>query len=170
MVTEARKERTARWREAHKEQIKAYQRAYYLSHRDEAVAYRVAHAEARRAHDAAHREEKAASRKAYGDAHKSEASEHNARQKIDAINAYGGPICACCGETMLEGLTIDHINGDGAKHRREVGHGTGVYRWLRRNNYPPGFQVLCFTCNCAKGTGDHCPHADVRALSEYAPH
>jgi len=29
--------------------------------------------------------------------------------------------------------------------------GTSLYSWLRTNGYPPGYQVLCITCNMAKG-------------------
>jgi hypothetical protein len=70
-----------------------------------------------------------------------------------------GRVCACCGAT--ERLTIDHVNGDGRQHREEIGKGSGaVYRWLIANGFPPGFQVLCLSCNNSKWTGDHCrlPH------------
>lgn len=73
--------------------------------------------------------------------------------KIDAMNAYGGCKCNCppCGETILSGLNIDHINGGGTQHRKKVGNGGySMYRWLKNNNYPPGFQVLCATCNLSR--------------------
>src|ERR1019366_4483037 len=38
----------------------------------------------------------------------------------DFIAAYGGK-CACCGETERIFLTIDHIGGGGAEHRRQFG-------------------------------------------------
>jgi len=81
------------------------------------------------------------------------------RQLInEVIDAYGGK-CKCCGETRREYLTIDHVNGDGRKHNREMGFSSpnGLYRWLRQNNYPEGFQVLCFNCNCGKGNYTVCP-------------
>jgi hypothetical protein len=65
--------------------------------------------------------------------------------------------CACCGEKHLEFLTIDHINGGGVKHQKEIGVGR-LYGWLIRNNFPEGFQVLCYNCNCAKGHYNYCPH------------
>ena len=65
-----------------------------------------------------------------------------------AFTAYGGPECACCGETHEEFLTLDHANGNGAEHRREIGKSTlYLLQWLKKNNYPPGFRVLCPTCN-----------------------
>ncbi|WP_428323671.1 hypothetical protein [Nitrosopumilus sp.] len=67
--------------------------------------------------------------------------------------------CKCCEESLFEGLTIDHINGDGKKHRETgCGHGQALYQWLVKNDYPEGFQVLCGTCNIAKGTKKECPH------------
>lgn len=78
------------------------------------------------------------------------------RLRQDIFNAYGKQ-CACCGESQKEFLTIDHINGDGAKHRRER-NGSNLYVWLRQNDYPEGFQTLCWNCNCAKHIYGICPH------------
>jgi hypothetical protein len=63
----------------------------------------------------------------------------------------------CCGESHYEFLTIDHVNGDGADHRRETNN-EDIYRWLERNNFPPGFRVLCMNCNFALGYHGYCPH------------
>lgn len=76
--------------------------------------------------------------------------------KQRAFAAYGGPQCKCCGETTIEFLSIDHIDGDGAEHRQTIGN--RIYRWLFRNSYPSGFQVLCMNCNFAKGQFGQCPH------------
>lgn len=55
---------------------------------------------------------------------------------------------------------MDHINGDGNKHRKIVkGVARHVYNWIQRNNYPNMFQVLCFNCNCGKNANNNvCPH------------
>lgn len=59
--------------------------------------------------------------------------------------------CQCCGESHYEFLTIDHMNNDGAEHRREIGIGGGrLYEWLIKNNFPEGYQVLCWNCNMSK--------------------
>lgn len=74
-----------------------------------------------------------------------------------AVLEHYGPDCACCHST--ENLCVDHINGDGREHRAEVGCGEdprGMCRWLIRNNFPPGFQVLCHPCNNSKGRGTTC--------------
>jgi hypothetical protein len=79
-------------------------------------------------------------------------------QKVKkATLAYYGGSCACCGETELAFLTIDHINGGGCKHRKENGFGS-LYGWLKRNGYPEGFQVLCMNCNLGKYLCGACPH------------
>jgi hypothetical protein len=67
------------------------------------------------------------------------------KDKERAFDAYGGRFCSCCGETEMLFLTIDHVNGDGGKHRKEL-NGKKIYAWLRQNNYPEGYQVLCFNC------------------------
>jgi len=84
------------------------------------------------------------------------------RRRDEVLNAYGGQ-CACCGETRRMFLTIDHVNNDGAEHRRQIGgkSATRILRWLCENGYPPGFQVLCWNCNHAKHlNGGVCPHQE----------
>lgn len=74
------------------------------------------------------------------------------------FQAYGGK-CACCGETKPEFLAMDHIDGNGAAHRRKIKKvGLSFYRWLRTNNWPSGYRVLCHNCNCARGFVGYCPH------------
>lgn len=80
---------------------------------------------------------------------------HKRRAKMDALGAYGSK-CVCCGESNIEFLSFDHINNDGAEHRKSVK--SDMATWLRLNNYPPGFQILCFNCNCSKGMFGYCPH------------
>lgn len=77
------------------------------------------------------------------------------KQRI--IDEYGGK-CNCCGESEPIFLSIDHIDNNGAAHRREVGN--KIYNWLEKHNYPKGnFQLLCFNCNFGKRVnGGICPH------------
>lgn len=84
-----------------------------------------------------------------------------ARQFAAVLAAYGGA-CACCGETTPAFLTIDHVDGGGAEHRREVGR--DIYRWLVREGFPDGFRLLCWNCNCGRErNGGMCPHETQRA-------
>ncbi len=86
-------------------------------------------------------------------------SENRRKNKMTIISNYGGQ-CACCGETKMEFLTIDHIDGGGTQHRKSlVQSGTTIYRWIIKNNFPKGFQVLCLNCNMGRYlNGGICPH------------
>lgn len=90
---------------------------------------------------------------------KKEIQERRLKFKIEVFSHYG-QVCNCCGESNIHFLTIDHVGGGGNAHRRtnKIWSGTSTYIWLRKNNYPTGFQVLCFNCNMAKRTSDVCPH------------
>lgn len=74
-------------------------------------------------------------------------SQYALKQKIKALTHYcnGDPYCVECGITDIRVLTADHIGGNGNEHRRSINVPSGLkfYRWLIRNNYPNGFQVLC---------------------------
>jgi hypothetical protein len=68
---------------------------------------------------------------------------------------YGNGKCACvkCGNEDIRVLTIDHINGNGAEDRRKTEFkkdSRRLYAWLKRNNYPSGYQCLCMNCNWIK--------------------
>jgi hypothetical protein len=81
--------------------------------------------------------------------------------KSKVLDYYGNK-CACCGETISKFLTLDHINNDGAEHRRELkikGSSQSIYLWIIKHNYPDRFQILCFNCNIGKNlNGGICPH------------
>ena len=89
--------------------------------------------------------------------------------KLLVLSKYG-TVCQCCGEDQYQFLSIDHIDGNGAEHRRQIfGNprgGGGWYRWLRRNGFPPGYRVLCLNCNFAYGFYKVCPHKIPRAQAE----
>lgn len=101
-------------------------------------------------------------------------SERRAKVRKSVYEAYGGFRCSCCGETEPLFLTIDHIDNDGAEHRRnlktKIGKGgTAFFDWLKRNKFPPGFQVLCRNCNWGKhANGGICPHRDPEGSSTRA--
>jgi hypothetical protein len=84
------------------------------------------------------------------------------RCRDQVFNAYGGYKCNCCGETERMFLSIDHVNNDGAEERKSGkyrGSGTGFYVWLRKSNFPSGYQVLCMNCQIGKHkNGGVCPH------------
>lgn len=82
------------------------------------------------------------------------------QRRLEMIDHYsdGSMSCICCGETEYEFLTLDHINGGGSKHRKELG-AANIYNALRKAGYPPGYQILCFNCNCGRQRNKGiCPH------------
>jgi RNase P subunit RPR2 len=78
----------------------------------------------------------------------------------DVITHYGGR-CVCCGEDREVFLALDHIDGGGRAHRKEVGTGHNFYLWVKKNGYSSDLQVLCHNCNWAKRMGV-CPHQQER--------
>ena len=83
--------------------------------------------------------------------------------KTQVFDHYGRT-CRCCGETEPLFLDIDHMDNDGAKHRKahKLTAGTQFYVWLIRNNFPANFQTLCSNCNRAKYRNNGvCPHQNA---------
>lgn len=80
-----------------------------------------------------------------------------ARIKKEVIDSYGGK-CVCCSESKTEFLSLDHVNNNGAEHRKRIEKWGSMYRWAKENNCPPSLQLLCFNCNCAKQFSGYCPH------------
>jgi hypothetical protein len=85
-----------------------------------------------------------------------------AKQRGSVLDHYGRD-CACCG--AVEQLEVDHIGGGGNRHREEIPgsvSGAHLYRWLIRQGFPHGFQVLCRSCNRHKAGNGRCwlDHSD----------
>ena len=79
------------------------------------------------------------------------------------IEAYGGK-CTCCGETIFEFLTIDHIDGREPSDQRRGKH---LYLYLKKLGWPQDrFRLLCFNCNAARGQWGYCPHEGLRDEQE----
>ena len=83
--------------------------------------------------------------------------------KTFVINSLGG-VCACCGISEIELLTIDHLGprGTGAKHRRETCNNRYLYKDIIRQGLPRDkFRVMCFNCNISLGIFGYCPHDKI---------
>jgi hypothetical protein len=103
-----------------REKYLAYHRKYYYEHRKE-----------RKPHDLECRKN------------------YKRKVKLQILEHYGSK-CNCCGEININFLTIHHINGRHDKTKKEDKHsGFVLWNWLRLNNYPKGFQLLCYNCNCS---------------------
>lgn len=85
------------------------------------------------------------------------------RTRVLTHYANGDLCCNCCGVRNYKFLTLDHINGGGNKHRKEIGvtGGFDYWYWFIKNDFPEGFQVLCYNCNCSKGFHGVCPHNNL---------
>lgn len=91
--------------------------------------------------------------KKYNDDNKERKKQWLLNRKIEVLNHYTNNDihcqCPCgCSHSGVEFMTIDHINGGGTQHRKDY-HIGNIYKWLKDNNYPSGFRVLCFNCNCS---------------------
>lgn len=79
------------------------------------------------------------------------------REVLAHYSTTADPQCVCCGEAGIVFLALDHVDNDGGTHRRTIGQGQ-VLRWIKRNDFPAGFQTLCMNCNWAKHALGSCPH------------
>jgi hypothetical protein len=86
--------------------------------------------------------------------HRVIANRSNYKLKREVFSHYcnGAIECNSCKNNQLDMLTIDHINNDGAEHRKSINAIGGIdfYRWLKNNGFPTGLQVLCWNCQMKK--------------------
>jgi len=86
-----------------------------------------------------------------------------ASYKKQVFDHYGWE-CACCGESIPEFLTIDHINNDGYLDRMKRGWkrkltSKDLYYMIIKEGFPDRFQTLCQNCNLGKLVNKGvCPH------------
>jgi len=149
------RETDRKYREAHREELRIKSHKYF-------EAYRGQSRENGRKWRKLHPERVRELKRKYREADPTIGHRRRQALKIAVLEAYGGPVCACCGEMDMRFLTIDHVNNDGAQHKKVIGKGS-LYAWLKKNGYPEGFQVLCWNCNCGRHhNGGICPHKDPR--------
>lgn len=86
--------------------------------------------------------------------------EKQKRLRLSILIHYGGdpPKCDCCGDSNVEFLTVDHIDGGGNEHRRIIGGSGRLYQWIKNNGFPEGYRILCCNCNHSMGAYGYCPH------------
>ncbi len=103
---------------------------------------------------------KTTSRYCKNNRHKLKAYHTKIRQEV--LIKYGGK-CRCCGEANWKFLTIDHVNQDGGKERRNLygsqnGSSSAWFLKLRREPIRDDLRVLCYNCNMAVFQFGSCPH------------
>lgn len=125
------------------------ERERYLRNREEILARQRVTVQARR--DAMGEEEYLRRRRAI-----QKRSRERSTFRTQVLEAYGST-CACCGETTEAFLQVDHVDNDGAQHRKMV-PAVALYAWLCKADFPKNFQLLCANCNIAKHQRGCCPH------------
>jgi hypothetical protein len=91
--------------------------------------------------------------------HKENKRKSDQRLRTRILNAYGNQ-CMVCGEKHREFLALDHINNDGAAHKKLLGTRDGykIYRDVENQGYPKDkYQLLCHNCNVVKQTHKYNP-------------
>lgn len=133
---------------------KEYSKKYYHEHKEECLVktkvWRRENPERIKEH----------SRKSYlknADVCKARNYKANEEIKTEVLGHYSlsnTPCCVFCSFADIDALTLDHINNNGAEERkatkRKLFTGAGIYRWLKQNNFPAGYQTLCANCNLKK--------------------
>lgn len=82
----------------------------------------------------------------------------------------GNVRCECCGIDDIDFLTLDHIQNDGAKEKKEISNGQGgqwLYAKIMKNKSKVSherYRILCFNCNSARGAMGVCPHEMRRIM------
>lgn len=144
--------RTRRFYERNRARVLAEQKSrrdanldYY--HTIERAAYK------RKRQDPSWVEREAAARKRRAAATRERANEKNRLNRLTVLKHYGMR-CECCSQSAPQFLAVDHVNGGGKRHKKEIG--TDIYRWLIKNKFPEGFRILCHNCNCALGFYGYC--------------
>jgi hypothetical protein len=110
-------------------------------------------------------------------AHRQGVRKCNQRARLRCLIAYGGnpPKCACCGESIVGFLSLDHVNNNGAAHRKLLAGENQCpsaifYRKLIKLGFPtdPPLIVLCFNCNMGRQrNGGICPHKGHKQSTNY---
>lgn len=135
-----------------KERRRFLAKGYYRNHRQKRIAsagkYRLEHMEQHRL-----------SGRQYYKRNKSKVLQYTKgyilKHKIEMLTYYGNGILSCvkCGYNDMRALTIDHINGLGGIHRK--GLRKNIYVWLKKQNFPEGYQTLCMNCQFIKKVDNH---------------
>jgi hypothetical protein len=74
--------------------------------------------------------------------------EHYSNGTKACANPYGEHQSAY---TNVLALSVDHIEGGGSKHRRELRYWS-IYKWLVVEGFPSGYQILGMNCQMIKKT------------------
>lgn len=147
----SRLEYNRRYYWSHHDLVLEKARRYYSKQRDKILARRRV-PEIRKKYTAAALAHRRANRERYIEI----CRDFRRRRKIEVLQHYSPSLqCQRCGFNDVRALSIDHTEGGGHQHRRSIGGQECFYYWLKRNGFPPGFQVLCMNCQFIKRDERH---------------
>lgn len=92
---------------------------------------------------------------------KKQEKQRNEQNRMFLLSRYSdnnGLSCKCCGENIVEFLSIDHIGGVKEEEKHPNGNRKALFYYLKEKGFPDGYQVLCYNCNLSKGFYGECPH------------
>ncbi len=130
------KEKGKAWRRKNADRHRIYNRDYYWNHKDYRVKVGL------------------------------QSKIRHSKLKLEILSHYSSDnlVCQHCGFSDIRALSIDHINGKGNIHRKRIGAvgGNIFYHWLKKNNFPSGYQVLCMNCQWKKRREEkECDHPKI---------
>jgi exonuclease VII large subunit len=137
---------------SHKAEFSNRSRSYYETHKEELRKY---HKEHYRANKDKYRKQSKEYIEAHRDGYKKLRSSSHNKLKLECLKHYGNGKLACvrCGYSDIRALSIDHTKGGGSKHIKLIK--SGLYRWLKKNNFPKDYQTLCMNCQLIKKFENH---------------
>ena len=91
------------------------------------------------------------------------------RLRARILDSLGG-VCACCGEQARRVLTVDHVQGGGTRHRRELSDPRDYYRSILAEGCTPDrYRLLCLNCHESVNERGECHHQqEARRLAGLA--
>jgi hypothetical protein len=145
-LSPSRLEYNRRYYWSHHDQVLEGARRYYQRHREKILAENKLPEKRKRLTAAA------LARRIANPAHYREiCRQFRKRRKAETLKHYSPSLtCQRCGFADIRALSIDHVKGGGHRHVTSIGGTEAFYLWLKKNKYPPGFQVLCMNCQFIK--------------------
>jgi hypothetical protein len=148
---EKARERAARYRERHREEIRERDRAYRERNRsairDRDRQWRADHPDRRRASAA---QTRARLRDKLNAATREYNLSRRTRERLELLELLGRKCVRCGYDADWRALQVDHINGGGTRLRRSVASLPEYYRALREGR-GGDVQVLCANCHAIVG-------------------
>ena len=128
---------------------KAYSRKYYKEHKNQPRELYVSG-------------EDSARNKIYYENNKDKSKEKYRAHRWKLRNAFFkmyGESCSCCGETIKEFLTLEHLVKNRGSENSYFSYKNAIKKYD-----PQRYDVLCMNCNFVTRYGEPCPHKNLQKL------